>query len=359
MENRRRYLLLIDALGSGGAERQMTYLAIELKKAGHAVKLITFYDSIDFYKDLLIKENIEVKSRTDGQHFIKRPLVIRNEILDFHPDMVIAFKDGVTIASCIAKLMCKFQLIVSERNTTQSISIKDRLKFNLYRLADHIVPNSFSQSDFIARHFPYLMKKVTVITNMIDTTRFTPQKHKQEHSPLRVITTARVLPQKNIHNYIEAISILKKKGYNLSFNWYGDKFKGFEDFNKSITIHIEQLNLEKTVHFFEAKQNIEAEYYNHDIFLLPSLYEGFPNVLCEAMSCGLPCVTTAVCDSPLILPDSRFHANPNSPESIAEAIQHIIELSPEERSKIGKANAERIKELCSPKAFIDKYTALT
>ena len=354
----KRYLLLIDALGSGGAERQMSYLATELKKAGHTVKLITFYDNIDFYSDSLIKQNIEITSRTDGQHFFKRPFVIRKEIKNFNPDMVIAYKDGVAIATCVAKIFCKFRLTVSERNTTQNISFRDYIKFNLYRLANHIVPNSFSQSNFIERNFPYLMKKVTVITNMIDTNRFVPHKYRQEYSPLRVITTARISPQKNIHNYLEAIAILQKKGFNLSFDWYGDEFKDLKDFKTSIITHLKLLNLEKIVHFHEAKKNIEAEYSNHDIFLLPSLYEGFPNVLCEAMACGLPCVTTAVCDSPLILPDSRFHADPNSPESIAEAIQHIAELSPQERGEIGKANAKRIKELCSPKAFIDKYTAL-
>ena len=61
-----RILLLIDALGSGGAERQMTYLAISLKKAGCEIRLIQFYDSVVFYEQELAQAGIKVEIRAEG-----------------------------------------------------------------------------------------------------------------------------------------------------------------------------------------------------------------------------------------------------------------------------------------------------
>ena len=56
-----RVLLLIDALGSGGAERQMTYLAISLKRAGCKIRLIQFYDSTVFYAQELAQAGIKIE----------------------------------------------------------------------------------------------------------------------------------------------------------------------------------------------------------------------------------------------------------------------------------------------------------
>ena len=61
-----KILLLIDAFGSGGAERQMTYLAISLKKAGCEIRLIQFYDSVVFYEQELAQAGIKVEIRAEG-----------------------------------------------------------------------------------------------------------------------------------------------------------------------------------------------------------------------------------------------------------------------------------------------------
>ena len=64
---------------------------------------------------------------------------------------------------------------------------------------------------------------------------------------------------------------------------------------------IEQYGLEDTFVFHEPCSNIFEKYQESDIFVLPSINEGFPNVLCEAMSCGLPILGTDVCDNSSIV----------------------------------------------------------
>lgn len=356
---KRRYLLLIDALGSGGAERQMGYLAYELQKAGHEVKLCTFFNTADFYTVELKAKGIDVEEHIEGQPLWKRPFVIRRLAKALKPDMVIAYKDGAAAAACIAKLLAPFRLTVSERNTTQVLTPKERLKFNLYRFANHIVPNSFSQADFIKKHYPMLASKVKVITNMVDTDRFRPShESKPENNPLRVITVGRIVPQKNLLNFVRAVAILKSRCEKFHFDWYGGENISDPEYFESVKKLVFELGVSELISFHPPVNDIEHEYHNHDIFLLPSSYEGFPNVLCEAMACGLPVVATAVCDSSRIMTDHRFHAIPSSPESIADAISRIANLTIKQRIEIGKSNSNRIVALCSPETFLKSYLSL-
>lgn len=53
-------------------------------------------------------------------------------------------------------------------------------------------------------------------------------------------------------------------------------------------------------------QSIEVEYRKADVFCLPSLYEGYPNVVAEAMSCGLPILCSNVCENPYIVEEGAM-----------------------------------------------------
>lgn len=352
----KRILLLIDEMGQGGAERQLSYLAIELKKAGCDVRLVKFYQGDNFYGRDLLDNGIETESLLTGQNSLKRPLAIAKLVRQWHPDMVIAYKSGTALSACIAKCFARFNLVVSERNTTQHLTRKERLKFFLYRFADHIVPNSFSQAEFISKHFPKLMPRVTVITNMIDMAKFYPATDHIKNDRLNIITAARIAPQKNVLNYLDAIALLRDRGVNAHFHWYGHPDN--KAYFTEVVDKQKELGLEDMITFHGASQGIADLYRKMDIFCLPSLYEGFPNVLCEAMACGLPAIATAVCDSARILTDTRFHADPSNPTSIADALERMITLTTKERSSIGKRNTERISDLCSAKAFSDKYLSL-
>ena len=112
--------------------------------------------------------------------------------------------------------------------------------------------------------------------------------------------------------------------------------------------------------FYPACENIEMKYQQSDGFCLPSFYEGFPNVLCEAMACGLPVVASNVCDNPYIVSEGEngYLFDPKDPDSIADALQRLVALSNCERKEIGIRNRNRIVEICAEKVFLDKYEAL-
>lgn len=352
----KKILLLIDVLNSGGAERQISYLAIYLKKAECEVRLCTFYDG-NFYYDDLKKAGIVVEVHHEGSNGLKRAKVIAQIVRTWSPDLVVAYKNGTSMAACIARrCLCKFRLIVSERNTTQKLVFRERMRFFSCRWADVIVPNSYSQARYIEEHFPKLARKTKVITNVVDIDKFHPSKTREKHNVLRVVTVGRIAPQKNVLTYLDALKILQCQQLDIHVDWYGDSLEHW-DYWKVVAEKQVKLGLENYISFHDPCQSIDKVYRDADVFCLPSIYEGFPNVLVEAMASGLPVACSRVCDNPFIVKDleNGYLFDPRRPIDIAEKIKSLCALSENERQAIGTRNREKIKNLCSPKTFVRKY----
>lgn len=90
------------------------------------------------------------------------------------------------------------------------------------------------------------------------------------------------------------------------------------------------------------RHDIPACFKAMDIFCLHSITEGFPNVLGEAMSMRLPCVTTDVGDAKYLLGGNGIVVPPNSPNKLSSALAHVLSLTPSERLKLGDDARERI-----------------
>lgn len=353
----KKILCIIDSLESGGAERQMSYLCVGLKNKGYDVNLVVFSDGKGFYEDYVIDNGVNVSHNLKGVNRYRRIIEIVKLVKTLKPDAVIAYKDGVTIASCLARLFCRFHLIVSERNTTQYLSKYERLKFFCYRFANKIVPNSFSQQTFIEKNYPHLAKKTIVITNTIDTQKFHPENDYVVNEDLTIVTTARIMPQKNVLKYLEALSKLQRELSNVKFVWYGNQDSVYF---KDVITYVNEHKLSDLITFYPATKDVVKVYHSADIYCLPSIYEGFPNVVCEAMACGLPVVCSNVCDNPNIVENevNGYLFNPNDASDIAKSIKRMIDLSKERRHYMGANNAKKIYDLCSPEKFITSYSSL-
>ena len=167
-----KILCFIDSLGPGGAQRQIVGLAKMLDQHHHEVLIIT-YANLNFYVNELKLSNVRFKNINEANNKFLRIFYIANEINKFKPDWVISYLDTPCIISCIIKIFSgKFKLLVSERNTTQRITLKEKIKFQLYDLADMIVPNSYAQESFISTKYPRLTKKVKTISNFVDLNYF-------------------------------------------------------------------------------------------------------------------------------------------------------------------------------------------
>lgn len=354
VNQKKRILCLIDSLASGGAQRQMVGLASLLKERGYLVKIAAYYD-IPFYFQQLKDNGVDFEYVPCGTGLLERLRRIRQAIKRFEPDVVISYLDTPNILACILHITNKKQwkLIVSERNTTQMLSLRERIKFALYRFADCIVPNSYSQSNFIAKHYSHLLSKCTVITNYVDTDVFIPVTSNLDRDVLHVIGVGRVLKQKNIPMLIEAIKIVRDRGYEVRVDWYGSRFESYEECIKLIKDN----RLEDAFEFHDASNDIKTKYQVSDLFVLPSIYEGFPNVLCEAMSCGLPIIATNVCDNGRIVRDGEngYLVPSGDAERLANKLMDFLDLSSEQRRDMAMKSRKIALELFSKDTFIRNY----
>lgn len=95
-----------------------------------------------------------------------------------------------------------------------------------------------------------------------------------------------------------------------------------------------------------------------DVLCSASRGEGFPNVVGEAMACGVPCVVTDVGDSAMIVGDTGRVVPPENAEALAKGLMELLQLSPSDRAALGKAARERIRSEFDIAVIADRYAAL-
>lgn len=354
----KRIYLFIDSLGSGGAQRQMVGLAALLHERGHEV-MVGYYHPQQFYKPFLDGHGVQSQLIPDAVDAKRRIWRVRQSIKAFGPDTIVSYLDTPNIIACVLRatgMHCR--LIASERNTSQTLSRHERIKFALMRWADAIVPNSISQEGFIREYFPRLAPKVTTITNFVDTETFSPMAHpKAADGVCRILVVGRITRQKNVMRFLEAVKMLNDEGHRFRVDWYGHRDNNADP---AWFCFVKEEKLDNVFQFHDPAQDIVTRYRESDVFCLPSLYEGFPNVLCEAMCCGLPVACSSVCDNPMIVEDGKngLLFDPLSVDDMTDKLRHIISLTDEERRAMGRRSREIAVKMFSADAFMEKYEAL-
>lgn len=353
-----KILLVTEGLGSGGAERQLVGLAISLKKRGYDVFVLTYYKK-DFYKSVLDDNNIpnEVYDAALNKYF--RFITLTHRINVFNPSITISFLPGSNVALGLAKILglLKSKLVISERSYTLKWTYKTKLYFSLYRRADAIITNSKAEADNIKDVFPNYAHKIGYIHNFVDFEKFKPLPHKRSNT-FKIITVGRIREGKNLKGLILAASALKKNGFYIEFDWYGNDYN--DDFSASVKCLITKECVSDVFRLKEPIKNIHDYYPKYDAFCLPSFFEGYPNVIVEAMSCQLPVICSDVCENPVIVENNvnGFLFDPYNNDEIVSSIKQMYLLSDEQRCEMGRRNREKVVKNNSIQTFTDKYDRL-
>jgi glycosyltransferase involved in cell wall biosynthesis len=232
----------------------------------------------------------------------------------------------------------------------------------LYRAADAIVPNSFSQTNFIKKNYPGLGNKTYTITNFVDTELFVPALSDGigvDDNLTKIICVGRVCVQKNVLRFISAIKKVVESGIRIKVDWYGYKGIDLTYFNQCETL-VRKEDLGDVFEFHDAITNIADMYPQYNVFCLPSIYEGYPNVVCEAMSCGLPILCSDVCDNGRIVRGdvNGYLFDPLSVDSIANTIIKFAKLPSEKKKNMQIKSREFSVSDFSYNTFVDKYLKL-
>lgn len=354
-----KILCFIDNLGPGGAQRQLVGLASFLKEKGYDVT-VAFYDDNRFYADLLQSRGVPFVYLEKARRPSFRIWHIARFFRKAKPDEVIAYLETPSICACIARLFNhRFKLIVSERNTTQHTGRNEKIRFNLFRIADYVVPNAYSQETYMRTTFPKLANKIVTIPNFVDLEHFVPPLERRRREVPEIMIAASIWPSKNTVGFIDVVAALKAKGYRFHISWYGLNTKHIDYINQCRQ-KIERFGVADCIELKEKTTQIKERYQNADYFCLPSFYEGTPNVICEAMACGLPVVCSDVCDNSkyVIEGENGFLFNPKDTNSIVAAFERLFALTKEEYKSYCHNSRTIAEQKLSKDAFVNAYLKL-
>ena len=320
-----RITCMIRSLTLGGAERQLTGLAVMLKDNGHDVEVLTYHEA-DFYAQTLQEAGVRHTFIAKDGSSARLERRIAEHFREWQPDAVIAFLTGPCVKAChVHKLYPHFRLIVSERNVNTWTGPHDLWRMLVFREADLVVTNSHAQESYLRRRFPFIAAKLRTIVNFVDTDAFMPATGEVSGARLRplIVTTARVDSRKNVHGYIRALALLRDEGLSFYAKWYG--LKKEDAYYRRCQRLIRRFGLEDRFEILPATIDVVSVYRNADCFCLPSFYEGTPNSLCEALSCGLPAVATLVSDNASYVCDglNGFTCSTH-PADIAAALRQLL-----------------------------------
>lgn len=351
----KRIILFTDSLGAGGAQRQLVGLAIMLKDAGYDVTVATYYN-IDFYKHWLDECSVRNIIIPQANKILKRIAAVRSFFKKERPDCVIAYQETPSLVACIAKASgCKFRLIVSERNTTQTIGRNEHVRFFLYRWADAIVPNSYAQQKFLSTHYAWMKCKLKAITNFVDLNHFNFVEKTKSIKP-EIVVVATIWASKNTLGFIEAVKILVERNCRFHVSWYGKSETDIDYYNDCLQ-KIKDYGIQDYIELKDKTKQIKNVYHNADLFCLPSFYEGTPNVICEAISTGLPVACSDVCDNHIYVMTGQNGVlfDPNNPNDMANKISHLLNLSDVDFQEYQRNSRNIAVGKLSKESFVDAY----
>lgn len=345
-----KLLCVIDDLGSGGAQRQLVNIACVLRERGHEVEFFTYHAG-DHFKPQLDQAGIPLHLYVKTSRFSPWPVVALRRLIRVGGfTCVLAFLETSVIYAELACLGLRgVRLVVGERNTVPHghTSVNRFLKSQLHRLAHGVVANSKAQQHWLSSAFSFLEPKLHCIWNGVEASTFCPAPHQPRlNGELRLLGVGRVAVQKNLPKLAFALRLCRQQGLSVTLDWVG-RVEDEAYYNTTLA-EIENDGLATAWRWLGERHDIPGLMQQYDALILPSLWEGLPNVVCEALASGLPVLASDVSDNALLVQDelSGFVFGANDVAGMVAKIVRFARLSQEARAAMGRSGrAFALREL--------------
>jgi glycosyltransferase involved in cell wall biosynthesis len=173
---------------------------------------------------------------------------------------------------------------------------------------------------------------------------------------LLVGVAARRHPMKGHEEFLKAAALLNAGGRDIRFVLVGRGVTSGDPVLRDLSGRPELVGL---VFLLGQRENMPFFLAGLDLLCVPSLYgEGFPNVLGEAMACGVPCVATNVGESGEIVGETGRIVQPGEQDALADAMGQMLDMDPEARMDLGVKCRGRILENYSLENIAERYAEL-
>ncbi len=355
----KKILLIVGSVNQGGAEFQLLSLARLLQSRGLQVEVLALTD-YTYFLPFIKEHNIQYSCvSNDGSSFQRMWRAVR-QINNKKPDLAISYIKKVSQVAILARVLSgfRFKLIASER-TSLIKKWHDLFYFNLVLLANKLTVNSVSKLAYINKRFPLLKKKTVFMPNIINVQRFAGINRENFAGGICNIAYAgRISPEKNLLNLVRAINEVVKKGRKVTLSLYGagsnKKYLG------EVLSLIKELQLDNAVRYKGPSNDIAEVYRNAHLLCLVSVFEGFSNVLSEAICSGIPVIASDIAENHFLIKENEngFLVNPADYKSIAGGIEKFLSLSPSAVNTISNNNKEKAASIFDEENIYRSYLSL-
>lgn len=356
--NMKKILFDMHSLTGGGAERVATIWAGKFAELGHEVTFLLIAREKDEYP-VNDKVRIEVLSQSVKEYLsvpqLKRLWAKRKRIQAIDPDIVVSFLPLSQVKMMFILLGVRVKRINCVR-INPWIAYRRRFK-KLYMMpfsrADAIIVQTDEQSTFFDEK---IRKKCITVSNPL-AKEFLEANCEYREDVKKLVAAGRFTAQKNYPMMIKAFASAAKDTDTV-LEIYGT---GSDEYTEKLNALITECGCEDKIKLMGRTTDMRSALESADAFIMTSDYEGMPNALAEAMSVGLPVISTDCKTGPKDMiknGENGFLVPVGDENAAAEAIKKLISMPRAEREKVGKAAQADIRELCNDEKNIKRLAEL-
>ncbi|MDF5706262.1 MAG: glycosyltransferase [Nostoc sp. S4] len=338
---KKKIVFLIRSLNYGGAERQLVTLVKALNREYFDVTILCFYagDSLSLDQNLQDSNISIIYLKKQGRwHLFGFFWRLVQYLRRIHPDILHGYGGTPNLLTIFLKpFFPSTRIVWGLRNSNTDSDFYDwlgclilQLECLLSSFADLIIVNSYAgQASYLTHGFP--ADKMMVISNGIDIELFQPDLEARtkvrsqwgiSEDTILIGLVGRLDFRKDHPTFLKAAALLCEDSQNVHFVCVGS---GSENYAQELDELAHQLGICEKVIWAKGRADMPAIYNALDITASSSYTEGFPNVIGEAMACGIPCVVTDVGDSAWIVGDTDVVVPPKNPLALKTAMKKLIE----------------------------------
>lgn len=286
-KKRIRILFIIPHLKAGGAEKVMSFLFDNISRQIFDPFLIIVGSKSQNHFSLS-KRDVKYLNKTRFRHAIPKLIF---EIIRIKPQIIFSSIGHINLYISFLKYFFRNTKMIARETNIYSYRVKynsgkDFLPFFikkiLYNNLDRIIYQSNDMKKDFEKSFSIPKNRTIVIPNPINETRQQVKKKIVNHKVIQIVTVGRLVKYKG-HERI--LKLLSQINLNFKYTIVGDGPERSE-----IEKIVSELELNSKVKLTGTIKNVTEIYSNADFFIQGSYIEGFPNVILEALSFGIPCI---------------------------------------------------------------------
>ena len=278
------FMFVLPGRKGGGAERVVSVLASGLAERGHSVCILQFVTQADEYPvhDDVIVHRLELDKEAKGSKL----KFVKKWVRYYKPKYVIPFLGNTAEYSLLATLFTKSKCIGTIRNNPEKNTESKKYKFIrkiTFRLMDAVFAQTKEQTLYYSKA---VQRKSFVVPNPVSDV-FVNAEYNYRENVSNIIAVGRLTEQKNYPLLFSAFKEVHKEFPELKLNVYG-----VGPLNSKFEDAIKRNGLEDCIILHGRTNDVASALCKSDLYIMSSDFEGFPNSLMEAMTVGMPCIST-------------------------------------------------------------------